>query len=98
MSIFQTREVRIALMGKKTRQYISVNIKRVLLENALNCCEYRNPKTGHRCSSVYQLQIDHVKPWSLGGSDDLTNLRVLCRTHNNLVAKQAGLVQLSADS
>lgn len=26
--------------------------------------------------------LDHLVPWSAGGSDDSTNLRVLCMTHN----------------
>lgn len=26
--------------------------------------------------------LDHIKPWSAGGSDDTTNLRVLCEKHN----------------
>ncbi|MBI1859855.1 MAG: HNH endonuclease [Deltaproteobacteria bacterium] len=29
------------------------------------------------------LQIDHVRPYAMGGSSrDLTNLRLLCRAHN----------------
>lgn len=26
--------------------------------------------------------LDHIKPWSAGGSDDSTNLRILCERHN----------------
>lgn len=26
--------------------------------------------------------LDHITPWSAGGSDESTNLRVLCETHN----------------
>lgn len=26
--------------------------------------------------------LDHIKPWSAGGADDTTNLRVLCERHN----------------
>lgn len=26
--------------------------------------------------------LDHIKPWSAGGPDDTTNLRVLCERHN----------------
>nr|WP_295900546.1 HNH endonuclease signature motif containing protein [uncultured Bdellovibrio sp.] len=73
------------------RKYISIQIKRELLKKARYCCEYINSKTGTKCSSKYQLQIDHIRPWALGGGDDIANLRVLCRTHNNLAANIAGL-------
>ena len=34
-------------------------------------------------SDSFTLEIDHVKPRSLGGSDDLDNLQVLCSFCNN---------------
>ncbi|WP_413943222.1 HNH endonuclease [Bdellovibrio sp. HCB-162] len=73
------------------RKYMSVQIKRKLLKNARYCCEYVNPETGAKCSSKYQLQIDHIHPWSLGGSDEIGNLRVLCRTHNIFAADVSGV-------
>ena len=47
-------------------------------------------RDGGRCelcgwARVHQEQawhLDHIKPWSAGGSDDTTNLRVLCERHN----------------
>jgi 5-methylcytosine-specific restriction endonuclease McrA len=35
-----------------------------------------------RCGSDWLLEIDHIKPWSLGGLDDPTNLQTLCRRCN----------------
>jgi hypothetical protein len=32
-----------------------------------------------RCGSTERLEIDHVQPQARGGSDDLSNLRTLCR-------------------
>jgi len=42
------------------------------------------------CGSRSDLTIDHVHPVSLGGSNDLSNLRTLCRSCNS--AKGARLV------
>ncbi len=37
-----------------------------------------------QCGSRGFLQIDHIVPWSLGGSNDLQNLQLLCGVHNRL--------------
>ncbi len=73
---------------KPYRQYISVHTKRSLLQKANYCCEYVDHKTQQRCNSKYQLEIDHIQPLSLGGSDEMKNLRILCRVHNNARNKQ----------
>ena len=36
----------------------------------------------HGGAIVGAWEIDHIVPWSAGGSDDSTNLRVLCQVHN----------------
>ena len=79
------------LKPTRPRKYISVNIRRELLKKAGNCCEYQNPTTGQRCQSKYQLQVEHIQPWALGGSNHIDNLKTLCRTHNNLSARRNGL-------
>lgn len=48
---------------------------------------YRDRFQCQLCLQGYQraevpLHIDHIKPWSAGGSDRSENLRVLCETHN----------------
>ena len=42
---------------------------------------------GERCVCRGALELDHVKPWALGGPGTAHNLRVLCRAHNQLVAE-----------
>lgn len=44
-------------------------------------CSYVGPD-GTRCGTTYGLQIDHILPWSRGGTHDAANLRVLCGQHN----------------
>ncbi len=51
-------------------------------------CTYKDPQTGRICGSTYQLEIDHIKPRALGGTDAKENLRVLCRQHNQFMAEK----------
>lgn len=37
---------------------------------------------GIRCESREFLEYDHVIPWALGGKTEASNLRLLCRPHN----------------
>lgn len=46
-------------------------------------CVYASPD-GHRCHARRALELDHVRPRILGGSsDDPSNIRLLCRAHND---------------
>ncbi|HEY8278906.1 MAG TPA: HNH endonuclease signature motif containing protein, partial [Bdellovibrionota bacterium] len=38
------------------------------------------------CGSTYALEVDHILPKAKGGSDDATNLRLLCRSCNQRAA------------
>ena len=49
-------------------------------------CTFRS-RSGHKCNSTHNLQIDHIKPFALGGSNDPQNLRVLCAAHNRHMAR-----------
>lgn len=43
-------------------------------------------RDGHacvQCGATEDLTLDHIHPWSLGGSDTYENLRVLCRSCNS---------------
>lgn len=76
----------------KGRPYLSNKIKRALFKKAQYKCQYKNGR-GYACNSTYQLQIDHIFPKALGGGDQIENLRVLCRTHNQLHAQKWGLTK-----
>ena len=43
---------------------------------------------GVRCSETTHLEIDHIRPYSLGGGHEVQNLRLLCRPHNQLHAER----------
>lgn len=44
---------------------------------------------GKRCEASEWLEYDHIRPFALGGaSDDPDNVRLLCRAHNQLRARE----------
>ena len=51
-------------------------------------CAYVSP-AGIRCSSRWNLEIDHVVPFARGGSSGAGNLRLLCAEHNRMEAERA---------
>jgi hypothetical protein len=62
---------------------------RPVLQKAQGECAYRDPRTGVKCTSRYQIQLDHIKPRALGGTGTPENLRALCRQHNLFAAERA---------
>jgi 5-methylcytosine-specific restriction endonuclease McrA len=63
-------------------------VRREVFERDGTQCTYV-AEDGHRCESRAFLELDHVEPKALGGSDEAQNLRVRCRAHNQLRAEQA---------
>ena len=76
---------------KIKRQYISKHIQRSLTQKAQHQCEFESATTHKRCGSQSQLQMDHIQPLAKNGSNDVSNLRILCRVHNLLEAQKLGL-------
>ena len=66
---------------RESRAYHSVEVGRALWTRAGSQCEHVDEQ-GIRCTRKFHLQRDHIIPWSIGGSDDLENLQLLCRPHN----------------
>jgi 5-methylcytosine-specific restriction endonuclease McrA len=74
------------LKGKVTR-HIPVEVEREVWKRDESRCTFQD-ENGKRCTCTYALEIDHIVPFCLGGrSDDASNLRLLCRTHNVLEAE-----------
>ncbi len=46
---------------------------------------------GTRCDATRHLQIDHIRPFALGGKHVPENLRLLCGAHNRVEADRRGL-------
>jgi hypothetical protein len=69
--------------GLKTaapRTHISASVRRQVWLSCNSKCS--------RCRSFQALQIEHIKPWSKGGSNDVENLTLLCRNCNQRSAME----------
>ena len=42
---------------------------------------------GTRCPATTNLELDHIKPYGIGGNHEAENLRVLCHAHNTYRAE-----------
>jgi hypothetical protein len=56
------------------RRAPKAQLKREIWRNARGRCE--------KCGSAHRLEVDHIKPFALGGRTALENLRLLCRNCN----------------
>lgn len=61
--------------SKPKRKKISGNVRRSVYERD----EYRCVT----CGGFEHLSLDHIVPWSRGGSDDIGNLQTMCRACNS---------------
>jgi hypothetical protein len=73
--------------GTKRPTYYKREFDRALWERAGSQCEFLDEKTGRRCDCRFGLQREHVIPLALGGTNDLSNMQLLCATHNQLRAR-----------
>ena len=63
-------------------------VRDTVIAEAGGACEFADPRTGARCGSRVRVEVDHVVPKALGGSDEASNLRCLCATHNRCEAER----------
>lgn len=89
-----SREQRAQSAGRHIPKWI----KRQVWKRDAGRCVYAAPD-GHVCGSRTGLEFDHIIPWARGGSsNDPHNIRLLCRSHNQLLAREAGLYPPGRDS
>ncbi len=72
----------------RTGGSLSMGLRRAVLRRSDYTCEHVEVGTGWVCGSRYQVEVDHIVPRALGGTDDLENLRCLCRVHNMAMAER----------
>ncbi|MGZ5280589.1 MAG: HNH endonuclease, partial [Pseudobdellovibrionaceae bacterium] len=78
---------------KRRRSYIPIAVKVRVRAQAQDRCEFVSTAAGRRCASKHFLETEHRIPIAKGGTSDIQNLRLFCRSHNALAAKVAGISQ-----
>ena len=73
--------------SKAVGRYVPAQLKRAVWQRDGGRCAFTSDR-GHRCESRTRLEFDHVVPIARGGRTTLDNLRLLCRTHNQLAAER----------
>lgn len=58
------------------RSAISEKTRQIVFERDSFVCQ------GRDCNATKHLQVDHIRPFSLGGSTELSNLQTLCKRCN----------------
>lgn len=74
--------------GNKRLTHYGKQFDRELAQRAKSQCEYVDEKTGRRCDCKFGLEREHVIPLAVGGTNELSNMQLLCKTHNLLRARQ----------
>jgi 5-methylcytosine-specific restriction endonuclease McrA len=69
------------------RDTIPAEVKREVWRRAGGQCEWRF-ESGERCGCRRVLEYDHIEPLALGGASTMDNVRLACRPHNLLSARQ----------
>jgi len=83
----RARTVKRTSIQREPREHIPNAVQReVAARDGLRCTYVSD--NGCRCSARAFLQIHHEKPWAHGGAPTTENLRLLCASHNRLLAEQ----------
>jgi len=88
-------EGRATPAGKRGR-YLSAAVRRETHGRDRGQCAFVSAY-GRRCDARAFLELDHVKPFARLGASDAANLRLLCKAHNLLHARNCfGAMHLAA--
>jgi hypothetical protein len=77
--LVHTAAVQTKKLPSGVRIALPAPLKRAVWTRAGGRCEFA--AQGRRCSSRHRLEIDHRMPLARGGSNEFSNLRLICREH-----------------
>lgn len=72
--------------GLTPKRYIPAKVRRQVIERDGLQCTHVDP-LGFRCTETRFLELHHLDPFGKGGSHELANLTVRCRSHNLYAAQ-----------
>ena len=78
-------EVRGGQAGKRGR-YLAVAVRRETHDRDRSQCSFVSAE-GRRCTARAFLEFDHIEPFARLGAADTENIRLLCKAHNLLHAR-----------
>ena len=73
------------------KRYVTPKLEAFIWQRDEGQCTEVNRLTKERCRETHFLEIDHIVPFAKGGLTKASNLRLLCRSHNQQHAKAHGL-------
>ena len=73
--------------SKKGSRHIPAKVRKAVLERDKYQCSYIG-ENGKACCSKWNIEVDHVTPFSEGGEHTPQNLRVLCGAHHQYVTEK----------
>jgi hypothetical protein len=79
------RAVSLSQLGTRGR-YIAAAVRREVYVRDCGRCSFVSAG-GRRCEARAFLELDHVEPWAALGASAADNLRLRCRAHNGLHAR-----------
>ncbi|HKQ57509.1 MAG TPA: HNH endonuclease signature motif containing protein [Candidatus Eisenbacteria bacterium] len=68
-------------------RHIPAEVRRAVWERDGGQCTFTSD-TGHRCTERRDVQFDHIDPYARDGSSSASNIRLLCRAHNQYEAER----------
>jgi len=79
-------EIARASNNQKRSRYIPAKTKNIIFQRANHQCEFTT-HNNKRCEATHFLEIDHKHSYSHGGGNEIQNLQLLCRKHNQRKAE-----------
>src|SRR3712207_520738 len=81
-----TQPVRVVKVRRPRREHIPSQTRYAVWRRDASQCTYE--MNGKRCPCRRGLQIDHIQPVALGGTNELDNLRLVCRGHHRMYTER----------